>query len=724
MENICIDHPVSSSNEDLLNRAVFSKKMAEMIMSVDTSLSSVTFGLYGAWGSGKTSLGNMILEGLPNDEHFIALRFNPWLCTDERQLTTEFFKQLSAAFKKNKSCFEQISNLIAEYGFLFEFASLIPTVGPVLSCVGKGFSQKLKGRNKEKQMDLQSIKDTVSECLKKERVKVVVFIDDIDRLSDNEISAVFQLVKSQANFPNVIYLLSFDYQVVVNPLDRIQISNGKRYLEKIVQFPIAVPKISLECIHKLLEERVSFVLNDVIGNDEIDDVRTMMSYGVKQYINNIRDLNLFSNVLYFKYMFLKNEIYISDLLGITCIEVFEPEVYSLVKDGGFFLNGLEEISKRDNGEKIKLFVERIKEVSKQYYSVKVILGNLFPLFSLSDPLVDVRCSADRKSYFLNKRKITSHQCFDRYFSLFLAVDDIKTEDVSKFLMKSSEEEMCDRVKEALSTGNLNRFLTEVISFFQNSFNGNRDRENLLVDFICKYWSLLLSGSDNGLKFDLSLDFRLFDCIDRVLRKENIEYRDKFFINIFNDSSNVSMLSYFLYRIECQHGRMVYKYPDSDPLVAEDTLLKLEGLFINNFKNLSHSGFFESYLVDSHSIYLLEKLIDKEEIHRMFTSSEFLKVIYAVSCVGVSYRTSNGHTLKKITFYRDRLENVILLSEIPSLLKTEDVVEFIDSLNRDQKISLIALYMFSEKESAGTSNDDLLYSDAEEKLEKGFFQTIR
>ena len=249
--------------------------------------------------------------------------------------------------------------MIAEYGFLFEFASLIPTVGPVLSCVGKGFSQKLKGRNKEKQMDLQSIKDTVSECLKKERVKVVVFIDDIDRLSDNEISAVFQLVKSQANFPNVIYLLSFDYQVVVNALDRIQISNGKRYLEKIVQFPIAVPKISLECIHKLLEERVSFVLNDVIGNDEIDDVRTMMSYGVKQYINNIRDLNLFSNVLYFKYMFLKNEIYISDLLGITCIEVFEPEVYSLVKDGGFFLNGLEEISKRDNGEKIKLFVERI-----------------------------------------------------------------------------------------------------------------------------------------------------------------------------------------------------------------------------------------------------------------------------------------------------------------------------------------------------------------------------
>lgn len=724
MENICIDHPVASSNEDLLNRSVFAKKMAEMIMKVDTSLSSVTLGLYGAWGSGKTSLGNMILEGLLHDEQFMVLRFNPWLCTDERQLTAEFFKQLSGVFKKNKGCFDQISDLIAEYGFLFEFASLIPTVGPMLSSVGKGFSQKLKEQNKEKQRDLQSIKDAISECLKKERVKIVVFIDDIDRLSDNEISAVFQLVKSQANFPNVIYLLSFDYQVVVKALDRIQVGNGERYLEKIIQFPMAVPKISLDRVHKLLEQKIAFVLNDVINKDELDDVRTMMSYGVKQYVKNIRDVNLFSNVLYFKYMFLKEEIYIADLLGITCIEVFEPGVYSIVKDGGNFLCGLEGILKRNDGEKIKIAVERIKEVAKQYYLVNVILSNLFPLFSLKEPLADVSCSVERRGNFLNKRKITSDQCFDRYFSLALEVDDITTEDISNFLLKYSDEEMYNRINVALSNGYLNRYLTEVISFVQSGFNSNRDRDNLLANFICNHWHLLLSGFDEISRFDLSLDYRLFDCVDKILRKESEEDRREFFMNIFKDNLNISMLSYFLYRIECQHGRMAYKYPDSDPVVAKDVLLELEGLFIDNFKKLSSLEFFEGCSVDKHSLYVLENLIKEDEIHRIFTSSYFLKIIYAISCIRISYQTSIGNKSKRFVLDGIRLEKIILISEIPSLLKTEDVVGFIDSLKRDQKISLIALYMFSEKESAGTSNDDLLYSDAEEKLEKGFFQTIR
>ena len=724
MENICIDHPVTSSNEDLLNRSVFAKKMAEMIMKVDTSLSSVTLGLYGAWGSGKTSLGNMILEGLLHDEQFMVLRFNPWLCTDERQLTAEFFKQLSGVFKKNKGCFDQISDLIAEYGFLFEFASLIPTVGPMLSSVGKGFSQKLKEQNKEKQRDLQSIKDAISECLKKERVKIVVFIDDIDRLSDNEISAVFQLVKSQANFPNVIYLLSFDYQVVVKALDRIQVGNGERYLEKIIQFPIAVPKISLDRVHKLLEQKIAFVLNDVINKDELDDVRTMMSYGIQQYVKNVRDVNMFSNVLYFKYMFLKKEIYIADLLGITCIEVFEPGVYSIVKDGGNFLCGLEEIYKRKISEKIKIAVERIQKVSKQYYSIKVILGNLFPLFSLKEPLADIGCSVERKSDFLNKRKITSDQCFDRYFSLALEVDDVKTEDVSNFLLKYSDEEMYERVKVALSIGNLNRFLIEVVSFFQKDCDLNHDREILLINFICKYWNLLLSGSDEISRFVRSLDHRLFDCVDQVLRKESEEDRRKFFINIFNDNLNISKLSYFLYRIECQHGRMDGKYSDHDPVVAEDVLLELEGLFIDNFKKLSISESFDGCSVDDHSLYVLGKLVKEDEIHQIFTSSSFLKIIYAISRIGISYWTSNGCKAKVFVLNKVNFEKVVLLSEIHSLLKNNELAGFVDSLNRDQKIKLIALYMFAEKESDGTPYDDLLYSDAEDNLEKGLLEKIR
>ena len=63
--------------------------------------------------------------------------------------------------------------------------------------------------------------------LKDEKIKIIVSIDDIDRLSDEEIVAVFQLVKSLADFPNTIYVLAFDYDVVVRALGKVQHGDGK-----------------------------------------------------------------------------------------------------------------------------------------------------------------------------------------------------------------------------------------------------------------------------------------------------------------------------------------------------------------------------------------------------------------------------------------------------------------------------------------------------------------
>ncbi len=55
-----------------------------------------------------------------------------------------------------------------------------------------------------------------------EKLKIIVSIDDIDRLSEEEIIAVFQLVKALGDFPNTIYILAFDYDVVVRALGKIQ----------------------------------------------------------------------------------------------------------------------------------------------------------------------------------------------------------------------------------------------------------------------------------------------------------------------------------------------------------------------------------------------------------------------------------------------------------------------------------------------------------------------
>ena len=73
------DLPITKSSEDTLNRSSFAKNLAKTISQYSLQ-SSFTIGLYGEWGSGKTSLVNMVLEFAEEmDENTIILRFNPWL---------------------------------------------------------------------------------------------------------------------------------------------------------------------------------------------------------------------------------------------------------------------------------------------------------------------------------------------------------------------------------------------------------------------------------------------------------------------------------------------------------------------------------------------------------------------------------------------------------------------------------------------------------------------
>ena len=243
------DLPITNSSEDILNRGSFARSLAETITK-QSFPASFTIGLYGAWGSGKTSLLNMILEDIKNNDNTaVILRFNPWLCADPKQLINQFFKQLASAIKLKKPESEKAWELIDQYADLFEATSAIPYFGAFIAAIGEVLGKKAKDRVSQRSGDLQESKDQIVRKLSELDTKIVVAIDDIDRLSENEIIAVFQLVKVLADFPNTIYLLAFDYDVVVRALSKVQQGDGKEYLEKIIQVPFEIPSPNLTSIH-------------------------------------------------------------------------------------------------------------------------------------------------------------------------------------------------------------------------------------------------------------------------------------------------------------------------------------------------------------------------------------------------------------------------------------------------------------------------------------------
>jgi len=215
------DLPITQKTDDTLNRSSFAQSLAQVMLQYSFS-ASFTIGLYGEWGSGKTSLLNMVLETIESvDDNAIVLRFNPWLCSDPKQLITQFFKQLATAVKMKKAVSEHAWELIDQYADIFDAANIIPMIGSLVAATGKVLTTEAKKRVNMQVKDLQESKNQIVQKIQEDNLKIIVSIDDIDRLSEDEIVAVFQLVKALADFPNTIYLLAFDYDVVVRALDSV-----------------------------------------------------------------------------------------------------------------------------------------------------------------------------------------------------------------------------------------------------------------------------------------------------------------------------------------------------------------------------------------------------------------------------------------------------------------------------------------------------------------------
>ena len=148
--------------------------------------------------------------------------------------------------------------------------------------------------------DLTStLKGKIDNRLKKNSKKIIFIIDDIDRLPKEKISVVMQLVKSIANFNNVIYLLSYDKKIVENAL--MEEFYSDHYLDKIVQVRVPIPIVSSLTVENFaLNQLKNFIQNNArrysIDNTESieHDLKSLPSFF--KDLKTIRDVKRFINM--------------------------------------------------------------------------------------------------------------------------------------------------------------------------------------------------------------------------------------------------------------------------------------------------------------------------------------------------------------------------------------------------------------------------------------------
>ena len=296
------DRPINSGSEDLLGRAKFAVSLGKAIKSWKGK-DSLVVALYGPWGSGKSSVKNLALENLrasPSDCPSI-LEFNPWQLASQSQITETFFSEvgtvlgridtsanasrLAAKFyaygryistgrfvangiKRFFISILAVSSVVGFVGFQFELHLFVVIMAGVAALVAVvlGFSSKLfdlisdsfQAEAKSKTRTIPEMKAELTDMLASLQRPLLIVLDDIDRLSGDELKLLFQLLKGNADFPNLIYLLllSLDHvQKALEPMD------GKEYMEKIVQIGFEMPRVERSQIHQLVGHEIEKVLS-------------------------------------------------------------------------------------------------------------------------------------------------------------------------------------------------------------------------------------------------------------------------------------------------------------------------------------------------------------------------------------------------------------------------------------------------------------------------------
>lgn len=316
-----VDEPITSSEEDLLNRKIDAYDAAEKLLATKTENNAFTFGIVAPWGNGKTSFLYMMKEHIDAEfaDDVVTISFHSWKYGKSSNLTYLFFEELSKALAPYSTIFSRD---------IIRYARTVSSIeNPTMKFLGSILGCLLPQTVEEQYEDL---KKKISNIQR----KFVVFIDDIDRLGANEIEELFRLVRNTSNLPSMYFVMAYDKKYVVDTLKNMFPSHSLSYTEKILQEEFFLPIIKGNELQAVLREKLSVFLN----SEEMEQVDKLLnrelfnSIDVFNYMETLRDIKRFANALYLHLRKLHGEIDICDYIILEILRQQYPFVLELIVD--------------------------------------------------------------------------------------------------------------------------------------------------------------------------------------------------------------------------------------------------------------------------------------------------------------------------------------------------------------------------------------------------------
>lgn len=439
------DQPISAPEEDHFNRWPFAKRIAETVAQ-RRDPGSLVLGIHGVWGDGKTSVLNLMRQEFKEHANVVVVLFNPWLFGSTTELLQGFFETLADALDKsltNKK--EKIGKFLKDYGSSISAASDLAGIGinpaKIAERVGASLSAVKIGERRSR----------IEKILEQSGKRIVIIIDDIDRLDKGEIQAIFKLVKITAGFQCTAYILAFDAEMVAASLGEQYgtggAAAGRSFLEKIIQVPLPLPPAGSFTLRKMIFDEINSLLQvhaiELSEEDALQFVRHFDA-GFSPRLKTPRQVRRYSNALAFALPILKGEVRTVDQLLVEGVRSFYPNLYECMRRRpDIFLRYASE--ERNDENDAKLFDEIQSSLTgltpREQQAAYDVIQELFP--RLSGVFHDGRrfragYRHEWDTIWANEKRVCSEQYFQRYFHYGIPPGDVSDQRVTEFLEQISD----------------------------------------------------------------------------------------------------------------------------------------------------------------------------------------------------------------------------------------------------------------------------------------------
>ena len=421
------DMPCTSEEEDLLEISKYVKGLGKFIRECQTPMS---IAIQGDWGTGKTSTLNLLKKNLEADKDTNGIKcafFNTWQYS---QFNMEDSLYVSFVHNLVKQCGgnDEILKTVAGFGKLAFFKAIDWKFGTNASEILDGF-EKAK---KDQMESVSKLQEDFAELVKKTGKRLVIFIDDLDRLNPEVAVELLEIIKLFVNVENSIFVLAIDYEVVVKGVrkkygESLSEEKCRNFFDKIIQLPFKMPveRYNLtELVRKAVQEQthmtdegvniVAEFISDVMGTNPRTFKRLVNAFFLINSVNEIgeeaesktkeiNDVLMFCSLciqmclpkLYKLMVTASTKKQLKELLEVKAAEEIRAYVTK------YFID-MEETDKEFNEiiKGIRLFHEEVLNPVSEKFKEEVVLEALFGLLAVTSITMvsaDTAANSGRKS---------------------------------------------------------------------------------------------------------------------------------------------------------------------------------------------------------------------------------------------------------------------------------------------------------------------------------------